>query len=480
MVVFAIAILMTTALFIMFHYSRKALKEEALQKATQKLEATVQHVDNILLSVEQSAGNVYWDLLSHMDQPERMFVYSRKLVETNPYIAGCAIVMEPYYYKDYGQYFMAYFHRVGSDGPDTVRTSIRQAASFGKVPYVEQTWYSTPMETGRPCWINPLKDLDAEGEAIITFGIPIYGPAGKPVGVLAVDVALKLLSKVVQAAKPSPNSYATLLGSNGSFIVHPDSTKLMHDEALRETISGNDASVGPAATAMMAGETGYMHIRGAGTDRYVFYKPFTLSDVPGRAEQQLGWSIGIVYPEDDIFGDYHKLVYTVVSIAVVGLLLLLLLCRAITHRQLLPLRMLTKSAQRMAGGHYDEPVPDSLQQDEVGRLQNHFQQMQQVLAEHVGEMERLTGTLQERSEVLSVAYEQAREADRVKTAFLHHMTNQMTAPVADICRQVGKLHEQGLQIGQDEANQLVDDMQQQCQATTDLLDNLLDVSQEKV
>ena len=45
-VVLAIATLLTVALFIMFRSSRKALKEEALQKAGQTLEATVQRIDN--------------------------------------------------------------------------------------------------------------------------------------------------------------------------------------------------------------------------------------------------------------------------------------------------------------------------------------------------------------------------------------------------------------------------------------------------
>ena len=63
-VVAALASLLTVALFIMFHYSRKAVKEEALQKASQTLESTVQNIDNILFSVEQASGNIYFLMLS--------------------------------------------------------------------------------------------------------------------------------------------------------------------------------------------------------------------------------------------------------------------------------------------------------------------------------------------------------------------------------------------------------------------------------
>ena len=90
-VVSAVATLLAVALFIMFHFSRKAIKAEARQKAEETLEGVVRQVDNVLLSVEQSAGNIYWDLLTHLNESERMFLYSRKMVETNPYVAGCAV-----------------------------------------------------------------------------------------------------------------------------------------------------------------------------------------------------------------------------------------------------------------------------------------------------------------------------------------------------------------------------------------------------
>lgn len=479
-VVLAIATLLTAALLVMLRFSRKALKEEAVQKADQMLEATVQQIDNILLSVEQSAGIFYWDLLPHLQQPERMFKYSRKLVEANPYIAGCAIAMEPDFYQGYGQDFMAYFHRTSQEGLEPEQSSIAQDEDFGTTPYTEQEWYTMPMETGRPCWIGPLKDDETEGEAIITFSLPIYNMDRRPVGVLAVDVALTLLSRLVLAAKPSPNSYATLLGSDGSYIVHPDSSKLLHGTALTEVVKENDSSVREIAVAMLAGETGYRQMREDGMDYFVFYKPFKRSDVPGRVAQELDWSIGMVYPEGDILGDYNQLLHLVLFIAIGGLLLLLVLCEVITHRQLLPLRMLTTSAQRIAEGHYDEPIPDSRQHDEVGRLQYHFQQMQQALAAHVDEMERQTKALHEQGEVLGKAYEQAKEADRVKTAFLHHMTNQMIAPVRAIATQVDRLHEHAQQMEQGEADQLVKDLLKQSETTTELLNDLLNVSQERM
>lgn len=429
-VVGAIAFLLLASLTVMLFFSRKALKQEALQNAEQTLEATVQHIDNILLSVEQSTGNIYWKLQGNLGQPDKIDEYCRKLVESNPYISDCKIEWE-----------------TDSSTTDAVIAS----------------------------WTDPLTDDDCKGEAITSFLLPLY-KGGQKAGTMVIDVPLTLLSKIMLEFKPSPNSFSTLLGRNGSYIVHPDSNKLNHN-VFELAKKNGQSSVLEAAQAMLNGETGYRRVKLDGEDFYVFYKPFERAEVPGRAMTGLGWSAGIVYPEDDIFGEYHQLLYTVLIIAIVGLLLLLLLCRFFIHRQLLPLRQLAKSAQRIAEGCYDDPIPDTRQQDEVGRLQRHFQQMQQSLATRMGEMQQLTDTLQERAHVLQAAYEQAESADRMKTNFLYNMSDQMMAPVTNIFSNVKTISARYNKLTEEETNRLVEEIQQRGGKVTALLNQLISDSE---
>ena len=477
MVALPTALILTAALLVMLHFSRKSIKQETLQKAEQTLEATVQSIDNILLSVEQASGNTYWNMVEQLDKPERMQVYCRKLVETNPYITGCAIAMEPYYYKDHAKYFMTYTHQTKT-GMASTNSPIIQAETFGNRPYTEQDWYSQPMKSGHPCWIGPLKNTDTEGGAIISFCLPIYNRDGARVGVLGVDIALQQLSQIVLAVKPSPNSYCTLLGSDGSYIVHPDSTKLMHETVYSYYKESDNQSIKEAAAAMVTGQTGYKEFQQNGKDWFVFYKPFNRSVLPGRSMEKLNWSAGIVYPEDDIFGQYNRMLYVVVAISLTGLFMLLVLCQWFTHRRLLPLRMLTKSAQRIAEGDYNDPIPDSRQEDEIGQLQEQFQQMQQSLATHVNELNRLRASLQIQGEELRTAYERAQEADKLKTAFLHHMTNQMIAPSQTILTSVDTLCQQWSNMSKEEAAKVVDSIQKDSQTITDLLGGMLERSEK--
>ena len=476
-VVLAIALLLTIALFVMLTFSREAVTKEAHHNAEHTLEYTARQIDNVLLDVEQASGNIYWDLLTHLDNPDRMTKYCEELVHACPFIAGSTIAFEPDYYKEKGQLFMTYVHRSYDDRLGNEDTPLIHRTSFGMKPYTEQSWYRQPIDSGRPVWIDPLKNEDAEGVAITSFCMPIYGKEGRRVGVLAVDVTLSLLSKIVLTAKTSPNSYAVLLGSDGSYIVHPDKHKIEHQSVYN--VADADPALREAAEAVMSDETGFKAFRIHGVDSYVFYKPFVRSVVPGRSLDDAGWHIGLVYPKREIYGDYYMVIGIIVLIGVIGLIILFIGCRMVTHRQLLPLRMLSDSAQRISEGNYNDVIPDTRQQDEVGTLQNHFQQMQQALSVHVGELERLTNRLRKQGDVLSKSYDRMKEADRVKTAFLHHMTDQMIPPVSKIESDVESLEAHVTDQQEEGIASLVQEIDEQGKVVTGLLNHLLEVSQAK-
>jgi methyl-accepting chemotaxis protein len=226
---------------------------------------------------------------------------------------------------------------------------------------------------------------------------------------------------------------------------------------------------------MVAGKTDYRPFRKDGVDYFVFFKPFQREVLPGRADDVLGWSAGIIYPKDDIFGDSNRLSSYVIIFALVGLLLLFALSCLIIHRQLKPLLLLASSAQRIAKGNYDEMIPDSHQADEVGQLQDTFQLMQLSLGKHVRDLEQLTATLEERGIGLRAAYNHAQKADRMKTAFLHNMTNQMVAPADALVKDVASLAE--TDGSRQDVREVVEDILRNSDAIAAVLKNVIDMSE---
>jgi len=470
MIVSAMAILLIASLAVMLYYSRKQVKVEALHKAAQTLDGTVQNIDNILLSVEQCAGNFYFMLLPHVNDSNMVSTYCQRLVESNEYIEGCAIAMTPGYYKE-GAHFMSYMR--WEDQPAGDRKLVRKE-TFGNGSYTEQVWYTKTIETGRPGWLNPLIGLHAKEKPIFTFSLPIWTFSGQLIGVMGVDVSLELLSNIVEEAKPTENSYCVLLDKDASYIVYPQKTKLLERVKELKSNSKEDVSIQRVVKEMVSGRTGYMPFTADGKDFLVFYKPFERSAIAGRSMEKLGWSAAIIYPEDDIFGDYDNLLWLVLAITIAGLLFLYLLSIAVIHRQLKPLTMLTESAQKIAKGNFKEQIPVSPHNDELGRLQNNFGQMQQTLAGQIEELETLTDTLKQHGEGLRKALANAKAAERMKTVFLQNMTNQMVEPAEAISRDVKTM------CDGNERTSLSANILQNGETIAELLDNLLNVANEEI
>ena len=417
-------LLLAVALGVMLYFSRQAIKDEAIHDAEDTLAGTMQQIDNVLLSIEQTTENTYQDLQEHIDEPARMETYCRKIVECNPYIVGCAIVFQPYFYKD-RELFMAYVHREKGE--------LMSSDTFGPKPYTEQIWYTKPMASQRAGWTDPFDDENIKGGSLTTFCLPIFAPAknGKRslcVGVLAVDLSTSLLSHIVLTAQSSPNSYSVLLGGNGRYMIHPDAKKMARKTVFSVIEEEAEPSVKEAGEAMMAGETGYKAFEMNGKDWYVFYKPFEhhhFSDIP---IEPMKWSVGEVCPEEDIFDNYNKLLYIVVGLGILGLLVFFMLCHTFMRRQLQPLRQLRLAAQRISEGNFSEPIPRTDRDDEIGELQERFRKMQQSVVAYVNKDEQLKASLQHQGEILQKTSGQAIENEKVKTAFLHYISNQMIVP----------------------------------------------------
>ena len=175
----ALSLLLLVSLFIMLYFSRKAMKEDALTKASYSLEQAMTNVDNILLSVEVATGNTYCNILVKSSDDIQM--YGKKIVESSPYISNCIIALED-----------------------------------GNNPYRNEAWYVNTLKANAAKWMKMRVERDSVVEQFVSFCLPIYVPGKTALGVIRADVSLSLLSSIIADAKPSPNSYCALIDGGGS------------------------------------------------------------------------------------------------------------------------------------------------------------------------------------------------------------------------------------------------------------------------
>lgn len=369
-------VIFIAALGVFYYQSRLAVRNAAIENATRILDNTTLRVDNILTEVKVATDNTDWLITRHLDAPDSMFVYSRRILQNNPNLNGCSIGFEPFFFPQKGLYFSAY--SLNSNG--VIQTTQEGNDHY---QYFSMDWYQLPKLLDRPCWTEPFVDVNPEGltsnDMIISYCKPLKDGDGEYIGTIAVDLSLEWLSQTISAVKPYPNSYTIMIGKGGTFFVHPDTTKLFYQTIFTQTMLEPDTTISGLGHAMQAGLQGYRELILDGEENYVFFKP--LGDT--------GWSVGLVCPAKDIFSGYFRLFNTIIGIVIIGLLLMLMSFSSILSKQLEPLEELAWQAETIASGRFDEDIALSDRNDEIGQLSNSFRDMQQSLIKQMDELKQI-------------------------------------------------------------------------------------------
>ena len=371
------SLVLLASLGFMFSQSKKSVRQEALNRAEQVLDNTVQRVTNVLDRVEVATDNMDWLPVRHLKTPDSMFVYSRRILENNPELNGCSISFEPYYFPGKGKYFSAY--SLNQDGE-----ILTEQEGGPHYEYFTFDWYQMAKLLDEPCWTEPYFDFNPDGfysqEMIASYCKPLKDAQGRYIGTISVDLPLGWLSETISAVKPYPNSYSIMIGRGGTFFVHPDSTKLFYQTIFTETLEREDPDRTALGKAMQAGEEGMKQMVIDGQNCYVFYKPLGTTN----------WSMGLVCPERDILSGYKRLQQAVLIIVVLGLLLMLDLISRVIRNELEPLSELNRQAKTIAAGHFQEELVDEGRIDEIGQLNRSFAGMQHSLINYIDELKQTT------------------------------------------------------------------------------------------
>ena len=401
------------SLGVLFTQSRHFIRVEAVGRATNVLNATMQRMTRNLMTIE-NATNAYTWMIEQQFQPEKLLEFTNRIVSLNPHIDGCSISAEPYTFKKYGRYFSAYTVRES----DTITTVIEE-----EYEYFQKIWYKTPRELNAGCWVVYYDEVDSleltlDG-MIASYGKPLYDADSTVVGIISTDLSLLRLSKGMSEVKPYPNSYFTMIDNEGRYFIHPDSTRLFTQTIFSNADPRQNADIIALGHEMTAGKQGRMVVNIDGSPCLVCYQP-----VPGTQ-----WSLAIVCPDSDVLAGYYQLTYIVVPLFVIGLLIILLLCHRTIKHTILPLNQLLDKTQAIAAGNMEVHIPKSQRTDVIGRLQNSFASMLQWLNFHIGSVRYTTDQAQLRNEELEKATRLAMEAEKQKTTFIQNVSHQIRTPL---------------------------------------------------
>jgi sigma-B regulation protein RsbU (phosphoserine phosphatase) len=161
-------------------------------------------------------------------------------------------------------------------------------------------------------------------------------------------------------------SYCCIIDRNGRFILHPDKERM-----LKDTLDAN---------VTLKGMQGAVSAVVDGVPSWVCYRTVKYAE----------WTIMMVVPEDLIQRHGRMLNIIILAVMLIGLAAIYLFCRQQIRKVTSPLHRFVRSAEEVAKGNFNAPLPDIRDDDEIRLLNDSFGNMQQSLSLYIEELKTTT------------------------------------------------------------------------------------------
>ena len=244
-------------------------------------------------------------------------------------------------------------------------------------------WYRLASEKpDKIHWSTPYTDL-VSGNLVVTVSKAILSE-NKVIGVLGLDIQLTTLANQIEESKVGYNGFPMVLDTEGSIIAHPYSNdenfmdmpfiKAMYQEGNEQKVSQYNLE---------------------GVDYVNIY-----TTLP-----ELGWKIAAIYEEKNINATATKLKTSMITVALVTLLIIFIALYLLISRTVKPIQQLQSLMSSVAQG--DLTVRSTIQtNDEIGALGNYFNTMIDNMNAIITVVNDSATNVRNRSESLSAVAEE--------------------------------------------------------------------------
>lgn len=193
-------------------------KDVARKRMTREMVIVEQRLIFELADVEY-AVSVMRPTAAHMlHHPDSLQALTHRMVRFISNLQAAGIAFEPYYFPERGKWYEPSSWRKGN--------MIFDEQSGGPHhDYFSMDWYREGLtadpEHGH--WTHPYQDNTQDNKWVTTFSMPLFDENDSIIGVIATDVALDTLRRVLKKSEPYKGSVCRLTDLNGHVIAGSDS-----------------------------------------------------------------------------------------------------------------------------------------------------------------------------------------------------------------------------------------------------------------
>ena len=387
------ALILLAILGVNYSFTSKIVHNNLKDNAKNLALSTVHQIEAVLNPIEKVPESLA-QFLQRSDYDEQTLLENLKaIVVNNPEIYGAAIAFEPYAFRNDSLYYSPYYCKEG----DTVRLTYIGGENY---QYFYWDWYQIPKSLNKPIWTEPYYDEGA-GEIIMsTYSVPFYKSTDgekKLMGIVTSDISMSWLQAIVDSIKIYETGYGFLISRNGTVITHRNSSLIMNETifSLAETL--RDSTLRDIGQGMIRGESDYVPISSLtdGRKSWIYYVPLPSS----------GWSLGVLFPEDELMSDIALLSKILLAVGIIGFVLLIITVILIATGITRPLRTLVSATEEVAAGNFDLVIPAPKTGGEVGKLTESFSSMTVSLKDYIEKLTETTTAKERIESELQIAHD---------------------------------------------------------------------------
>ena len=299
-------------------FSKKGMQEEATLRARSQLETIEMQIMDVVDQAEAAVRNSVWIAQWCLDSPDSLVRVTQRILADNPVVKGSTVALVPGYLKEHPLF--APYTTVLADGS---MESLSLATE--EYDYPSQEWFTKPLEMDGGYWSEPYFDEGGGNILMVTYSLPVKDRSGRTAAILTADISLDWLTELVGNVHVYPTAFSMVVSRMGQIMVCPAETLVMRrtvaDVAGRMEDSTNLRALNQA---MLSGKSGTMSIRSQGMVHYVFFAPVS----------RTGWSLSIVIPKQEIFGNLERVGRWVGLFQLLGLLMIVFILYYVFKNQI--------------------------------------------------------------------------------------------------------------------------------------------------
>ena len=344
-----------------------------------------------LRTVEVTAINNVAEIEAHLDSPEDVYNALEHEIRLNRSDMGFYVAFEPSYFPKEGHWFEPYVSFTDSTHVE------RKQLGTPHHDYFEQAWYKKGLnlERGTGYLSDPYFD-NAGGKCILcSYIMPVFDRKGHRVGVYGRDVNLDWLKNTIAYEEEKVKSASLASSDTGNPDEDNNYFFVQVLDSKGKKIAGSENFDDKTIQAiLMQDDIGFKEMETNGTTYMVSTKRL----------KQNGWTLVVAQHKDFVLLYGYVLAIVIVFLMVISNIVIIFLISHGIKSAVRPLLFLSDSAQEVARGNFDTPLPTFKHKDEISQLRDSFDSMQQSLKRYVTELQASTASKASIESELNVAH----------------------------------------------------------------------------